>query len=74
MKKTITRFIAVATLAFGGGLGVSLADFGADRESVPDHTDTPEWSDGYMHGYYHGSSDGELGRTAPEWLEDLRMD
>ena len=68
MKKTITKFIAVAALSFGGGLGVSLADFGAD------HTDTPEWSDGYMHGYYHGSSDGELGRTAPEWLEDLRMD
>ena len=40
-------------------------------------TDVPNqesWDDGYMHGYYHGSSDGAKGNPAPDWLEDLRMD
>ena len=68
MNKTITKLIAVATLAFGGGLGIGLSDFGGD------HTSTPEWSDGYMNGYYHGADDESRGIDAPSWLEDLRMD
>lgn len=40
-------------------------------------TDVPNresWDDGYMHGYYHGNSDGVRGESAPVWLEDLRRD
>ena len=40
-------------------------------------TDVPNresWDDGYMHGYYHGTSDGAKGEPVPVWLEDLRMD
>lgn len=48
--------------------------FAIGYAASPTGLERDHWDDGYMHGYYHGTSDGSQGEPVPDWLEDLRMD